>query len=456
MDYPVYVSDGKLPCFYNGPAKNILSLGDKFKEVLTETCPQYLEGGVVCCDYAQLNALATQIKYPKQLFARCPACLKNFIKHFCATTCDPDQSLYMNPTTCLPGKTKDNISNLAVQNIDVFLTGEDAGDLYDSCDQVQYPQASNRVVDIMCGGTDTCNASLWLNYLGDPSQNHNSPFPMVYQINITNGTNNTLPEGVEPRDFSYLPCNVNDSQMRCSCADCDTADLCPEPPKVGKSHISAKVLFDSIVGVGVCLSVVMFVLAMVFGVLITCNRFGGGLLHVSNSDYGALKNEDDSPTSSVGSVNADEVGPVKVMPRLSRGSIFCMPCYKSGAYLENWIKMVFYSWGCIVAQFWPIVISVGIGLVTFVVLLTAVLHVTNTLPFTITTNPVELWSAPDSRARQEKDYFDKNFNPFYRTEMLIFTSDRKTFSFQPSGVYGVDSWTFGPVLTNEVLFEVML
>jgi Niemann-Pick C1 protein len=27
----------------------------------------------------------------------------------------------------------------------------------------------------------------------------------------------------------------------------------------------------------------------------------------------------------------------------------------------------------------------------------------------VTTDPVELWSSPESRARQEKKYFDENF-----------------------------------------------
>ena len=39
----------------------------------------------------------------------------------------------------------------------------------------------------------------------------------------------------------------------------------------------------------------------------------------------------------------------------------------------------------------------------------------------VTTDPIELWAAPDSRARVEKDYFDKNLGPFYRTEQLIIT-----------------------------------
>ena len=37
----------------------------------------------------------------------------------------------------------------------------------------------------------------------------------------------------------------------------------------------------------------------------------------------------------------------------------------------------------------------------------------------VTIDPVELWAAPESRSRQEKDYFDTSFTPFYRTEQVI-------------------------------------
>ena len=40
----------------------------------------------------------------------------------------------------------------------------------------------------------------------------------------------------------------------------------------------------------------------------------------------------------------------------------------------------------------------------------------------ITTDPVELWAGPNSRSRIEKDFFDSNFRPFYRTEMVIITA----------------------------------
>ena len=37
----------------------------------------------------------------------------------------------------------------------------------------------------------------------------------------------------------------------------------------------------------------------------------------------------------------------------------------------------------------------------------------------VTIDPVELWAAPQSRSRLEKDYFDENFTPFYRTQQVI-------------------------------------
>jgi Niemann-Pick C1 protein len=37
----------------------------------------------------------------------------------------------------------------------------------------------------------------------------------------------------------------------------------------------------------------------------------------------------------------------------------------------------------------------------------------------VTTNPVELWASPHSRSRVEREYFDSQFEPFYRTEQVI-------------------------------------
>ena len=37
----------------------------------------------------------------------------------------------------------------------------------------------------------------------------------------------------------------------------------------------------------------------------------------------------------------------------------------------------------------------------------------------VTTDPVELWSSPNSRARVEKEYYDSHFEPFFRSQQII-------------------------------------
>lgn len=37
----------------------------------------------------------------------------------------------------------------------------------------------------------------------------------------------------------------------------------------------------------------------------------------------------------------------------------------------------------------------------------------------VTTDPIELWSSPSSRSRQEKDFFDQKFGSFYRVSQII-------------------------------------
>ena len=40
----------------------------------------------------------------------------------------------------------------------------------------------------------------------------------------------------------------------------------------------------------------------------------------------------------------------------------------------------------------------------------------------LTTDPVELWASPSTRARIEREYFDSHFEPFYRNEQIIISS----------------------------------
>ena len=72
----------------------------------------------------------------------------------------------------------------------------------------------------------------------------------------------------------------------------------------------------------------------------------------------------------------------------------------------------------------------------------------------VTTDPVDLWSAPDSQARREKDYFDTHFGPFFRTEQLIIRAPHTpphTYEPYPSGA----DVPFGPPLAIDILHQVI-
>lgn len=58
----------------------------------------------------------------------------------------------------------------------------------------------------------------------------------------------------------------------------------------------------------------------------------------------------------------------------------------------------------------------------------------------ITTDPVELWSSKDSRCREEMNYFNENFGPFYRVQQVIVSSkasDKVYFVFFMNFFYGL-------------------
>ena len=82
-----------------------------------------------------------------------------------------------------------------------------------------------------------------------------------------------------------------------------------------------------------------------------------------------------------------------------------------GVGMELKATEAFTWWGTFVSKNKLIVMIVSI-------VIAAVLAV-GMVNMIITTDPVELWAAPTSRSRIEKDFFDSNFRPFYRTEMVI-------------------------------------
>lgn len=118
-------------------------------------------------------------------------------------------------------------------------------------------------------------------------------------------------------------------------------------------------------------------------------------------------------------------------------------CETLGERFENALRVLFSSWGSLCVRQPLTVILASVVLVT--------ICSAGLCYMRITTNPVELWSSPSSRARQEKNYFDQHFGPFFRTEQLIITtSSNESDSFSPTT--GPDIY-FSPILNILLLHQ---
>ena len=77
------------------------------------------------------------------------------------------------------------------------------------------------------------------------------------------------------------------------------------------------------------------------------------------------------------------------------------------------------------------------------------------LKFVAMTDPVSLWSAPNSRARVEKEFFDENFGPFYRVEQMIIRPTNQAPIIYPDPSNSSKHYTFGPAFRKEFLLQVL-
>ncbi len=95
--------NGHYYCKYEGEA--IKQNSTEFLTLFKEVCPNLYNGTehtTTCCDLTQLKYMDSQLSVPKQLMARCPACLVNFKSFLCDMTCSNKQSEFIVDTSSPP------------------------------------------------------------------------------------------------------------------------------------------------------------------------------------------------------------------------------------------------------------------------------------------------------------------------------------------------------------------
>ncbi|XP_043836924.1 NPC1-like intracellular cholesterol transporter 1 [Dromiciops gliroides] len=382
-------------CLSNTPARK---LSGAHLLLLMQVCPSLYQGPdstFACCSTKQLVALQNSMAVTKALLTRCPACSENFVNLHCQNTCSPNQSVFINVT-----RTSDiagtNLSKVVAY--EAFYTQSFAEKTYDSCSKVQVPATGGLAVGAMCGvyGSDLCNAQRWLNFQGDTG-NGLAPLEIIFHL-LEPGR---VPgDGMEALDTEIRGCNEtwgNDSRV-CSCQDC--ASSCPviaQPPMLDSTFRIGRMHGGLVLVILLCAAFISFFTFLVV--------------------YSCLKKKDEKPKKDTS----------------------CSDRFSYFAHIV--LGDLFQSWGTWVASWPKVVLCISTVLI---------LGLASGLVFLeLTTDPVELWSAPNSQARREKEFHDRYFGPFFRTNQVFLTAPS-----QPSYTY--DSLLLGPKNFSGILNQTLL
>lgn len=433
--------DKNVNCFSNTPAKVLAD--KKGLEILQEFCPYLYTGPnntTTCCSTNQLKSLKTNMKVPYQLLSRCPACFRNFVAIFCEMACNPNQSTYTNAThlghasvnsTYVP---VGNHTEAIVTELEYTINEKFATQMFDSCKHITNPQTSAPAVNLFCGSAPICDPHTMMTYLGSYS-NGQSPFQITMKFNQSGGMN-----------YDTTPCSQGVDMTGdgpCSCADCP--NMCTPPPPTPAQKQSWILKIDGFV---VVMTLVYFVLITIITVALYCvtlkqTQKNFHIRDVIRSDLGnpQLNNHDEITSSGDGDRT------VNTCNKIPATSV-----KQSVSFIDNiryiwalWLYKSFRWIGTICANHPFKVLFVG----TIAVIICGC----GFTQMQITTDPVELWSSPDSDARLNKKYFDQHFGPFYRTEQMIITAPKSNSSTYED--MNGHQYTFGPILQKDVLHQIL-
>ncbi|XP_010585114.1 NPC intracellular cholesterol transporter 1 isoform X1 [Loxodonta africana] len=429
----IAAGDKRYNCKYSGPPKPLPKDG---YDLVQELCPGFFFDNVsLCCDVQQLRTLKDNLQLPLQFLSRCPSCFYNLMNLFCELTCSPQQSQFLNVTATndyvdpVTNETKTNVEELQYYIGDSF-----ANAMYNACRDVEAPSSNDKALGLLCGkDAKACNATNWIEYMFS-KDNGQTPFtitPVFSDLPVL---------GMEPMNNATKGCDeaVDEVTGPCSCQDCSV--VCgpkPQPPPPPAPWI--------IFGLD-AMYVIMWITYMAF-VLVFFGSFFAVWCYRKRyfvSEYTPID------SNMAFSVNASDKGMAWLLtstlpssPALPGEASCCDPL---GAAFEGCLRRLFTRWGVFCVR--------NPGCVVFFSLVFIGVCSSGLVFVRVTTNPIDLWSAPNSQGRREKEYFDMHFGPFFRTEQLIIRSPHTSKHIYQPYPSGTDV-PFGPPLNIEILHQVL-
>uniref|UniRef100_A0A8C7YL57 NPC1 like intracellular cholesterol transporter 1 n=1 Tax=Oryzias sinensis TaxID=183150 RepID=A0A8C7YL57_9TELE len=394
-----------VPCLNYSPARHLT--GEHYKR-FKEVCPmldQGEENTYGCCSLGQLTSLERSLSLSKGVLNRCPSCAENFAHMHCMATCSPNQTVAVKVTKVMNvtylGQPKD-----AVVAYSAYINNQFAETAFQSCKNVRLPATGGFAISTMCGryGATLCTPQRWYDFQGDSS---NGLAPLDIDFHLIKGHDTTgLPEGVIPYNGRALKCNevTPSGSEPCSCQDCKDScpSLPPPPPPPAPFRLAG---MDGFLLISIILSCVL-ICAFLLYVFVSFR-----MSSKKKKDQGGGKRKD----------KTKDIFQRKIHP--SEDTVF------SFVNILSLLKVLLLS-AVVVA-----VLSVGLKSIE------------------LTTDPVELWSAPNSQARQEKDFHDKHFGPFFRTNQLILTAPDKKGSIYDSLLFGKQN--FSGIVSKDLIIQLL-
>lgn len=392
-----------IPCLNYSPAR--LLQGFHYERLRT-VCPMLDQGPgktTACCSVNQLNSLYQSLQLSKAVLNRCPSCADNFAHVHCINTCSPNQSQLLNvtrtmnvtiTTTPAPGATPVNETREAVLGYQSFISKTFADAAFQSCKNVRIPATGGFAIATMCGryGATLCTPQRWYDFQGDSS---NGLAPLDVEFNLV-PEGQSAPPGMIVYNGKALGCNETTltGGEACSCQDCE--ESCPALPPL--PPLPTRFEIGQLDGVMVICLIIFCCLAGLFltFVMVKC------ILKRRKGDSGKGSHKKDK--------NANEMK--ESHPIIDPKDVSCTD--RNSLAMQEFLGSFFRVWGSMMARH-PF--KVLLACLVMVVVLGSGLH-----KLELTTDPVQLWSSPTSRARREKDFHDKHFDPFFRTNQLILTA----------------------------------
>uniref|UniRef100_A0A9J8A850 SSD domain-containing protein n=1 Tax=Cyprinus carpio carpio TaxID=630221 RepID=A0A9J8A850_CYPCA len=379
----------RVPCKDYRKAVNVT--GDHY-ELFKSVCPMLAHGEgktLACCSFRQLTALQSSLTLSKAVLIRCPSCADNFAHIHCATTCSPNQSQILKITKTANITQPAGMVKEAVVGYEAYVSTSFSDASFRSCKNVRIPATGGYAIATMCG---RYGATLCTpqRWLDFQGDSSNGLAPLDINFKLLpDGQTAGLPPGAVLFAGTALNCNETTPTGGEACSCQDCEQSCPAVPQ--PPPLPEPFMIGRLDGV---LVICIIVFSCIF-LLLIC--------------YVILE--------------------------------YTIPSLATQEFLGS----LFQTWGTIMARYPLIVLPVCL-----VVVLAFAVGIKD---IELTTDPVQLWSAPQSRAMREKAFHDANFDPFYRTNQLILTAPDRPSHYYDSLLFGEQN--FSGIISKDLIIELL-